>query len=41
MEEEFRGWFQRIIFAIYSRKYNGESNFAIFKEVFDGMYKQE
>lgn len=38
MEKEFDKWFQHIVLAIYSTKRNGEGNFEIFKEVFDGVY---
>lgn len=35
LEDEFQGWFRRIVFAIYSSKDNGAGNFEIFKQVFD------
>ncbi|KAJ7261900.1 hypothetical protein C8J57DRAFT_1450840 [Mycena rebaudengoi] len=35
LEDEFQGWFRRIVFAIYSSKNNGAGNFEIFKQVFD------
>jgi hypothetical protein len=38
MEKEFDKWFQHIVLAVYSTKRNGEGNFEIFKEVFDGVY---
>ncbi|KAJ6568405.1 hypothetical protein DFH09DRAFT_1155308 [Mycena vulgaris] len=36
LEDEFRGRFQRIIFAIYSSK-PGPSNFELFHRIFDGV----
>jgi len=41
MEEEFHKWFKHIVLAIYSTRRNGEGNFEIFKEVFDGVYTRE
>ena len=38
LEAEFDKWFQHIVLAIYSTRRNGEGNFEIFKEVFDGVY---
>jgi uncharacterized protein (TIGR02452 family) len=32
LEPEFHGWFQEVIFAIYSTPVNGGENFAIFEE---------
>ncbi|KIM88251.1 hypothetical protein PILCRDRAFT_814158 [Piloderma croceum F 1598] len=40
MEEEFDKWFQHIVFAIYSTRGNGEGNFEIFNDVFDGVYRR-
>ncbi|KAJ6621475.1 hypothetical protein B0H10DRAFT_2215121 [Mycena sp. CBHHK59/15] len=37
LEDEFKGWFRRIVFAIYSSKHNGVGNLEIFQEVFDGL----
>ncbi|KAF7368864.1 hypothetical protein MVEN_00212000 [Mycena venus] len=37
LEPEFRGWFKRIVFAIYSRPTNGPGNFEIFEDVFKGV----
>jgi len=39
IEDEFKGWFLHIVFAIYSTKSNGEGNFTVFKEVFNGLYE--
>ncbi|KAF8218228.1 hypothetical protein K438DRAFT_1557180 [Mycena galopus ATCC 62051] len=36
LESEFRGWFKRVVFAIYSRRHNGPGNFEIFEDVFKG-----
>jgi hypothetical protein len=33
-EPEFKGWFRRIVFAVYSKEDIGESNFVIFSEEF-------
>lgn len=35
LEEEFRGWFKKVVFAVYSTP--GNPNFSIFKEVLDGV----
>ncbi|KAJ7148721.1 hypothetical protein C8R43DRAFT_1008529 [Mycena crocata] len=37
LEPEFRGWFKKVVFAIYSRGGNGPGNFQIFEEVFKGV----
>ncbi|KAJ7694809.1 hypothetical protein B0H17DRAFT_1009027 [Mycena rosella] len=37
LEPEFRGWFERVVFAIYSRPGNGPGNFEIFEDVFKGV----
>jgi uncharacterized protein (TIGR02452 family) len=40
LEEEFKGWFRRVDFAVYSKKekwFIGEENFDIFEEVFQGV----
>ncbi|KAJ7717969.1 hypothetical protein B0H16DRAFT_1666717 [Mycena metata] len=34
VEAEFRGWFKKVAFAIYSRPGNGPGNFQIFEEIF-------
>jgi uncharacterized protein (TIGR02452 family) len=36
-EEEFRGWFERVVFAVYGKGPVGEKNFGIFREVFAGQ----
>ncbi|KAJ7772960.1 hypothetical protein DFH07DRAFT_866126 [Mycena maculata] len=36
-EPEFRGWFKKFVFVIYSRPTNGPGNFGIFEEVFQGV----
>ncbi len=37
LEDEFRGWFRRVVFAVYSKKGNGPGNFEVFQEVFKGV----
>jgi len=37
LEPEFKGWFRKVVFAIYSTHTNGRGNFDIFKEVFAGV----
>ncbi|KAJ7449229.1 hypothetical protein FB451DRAFT_1053407 [Mycena latifolia] len=37
LEPEFRGWFKKVVFAIYSRPENGPGNFEIFDEAFKGV----
>ncbi|KAJ6536008.1 hypothetical protein DFH09DRAFT_1263579 [Mycena vulgaris] len=37
LEPEFHGWFEKVLFAIYSRPGNGPGNFAIFEDVFKGV----
>ncbi|KAF7368862.1 hypothetical protein MVEN_00211800 [Mycena venus] len=37
LEPEFRGWFKKVVFAIYSRPSNGSGNFEIFEDVFKGV----
>ncbi|KAJ7025594.1 hypothetical protein C8F04DRAFT_134158 [Mycena alexandri] len=34
VEAEFRGWFKKVVFAIYSRPGNGPGNFEIFEGIF-------
>lgn len=34
LDEEFKGWFRKVVFAVYSSQTNGRGNFDIFKEVF-------
>lgn len=36
-EPEFKGWFRRVTFAVYSKKSNGPRNFDIFQELLDGV----
>jgi uncharacterized protein (TIGR02452 family) len=36
-EEEFRGWFERVVFAVYGKGPVGERNFRVFQEVFGGQ----
>jgi len=36
LEPEFEGWFNKVVFAVYSRPDNGPTNFDIFNEVFKG-----
>jgi len=33
-EPEFKGWFRRIVFAVYSKNDIGESNFTVFDQAF-------
>ena len=37
-ESEFKGWFRRVIFAVYSKEDIGESNFVIFSEAFKDVW---
>ncbi|TFK68744.1 hypothetical protein BDN72DRAFT_841434 [Pluteus cervinus] len=37
LTDEFRGWFKHVIFAVYSRKDNGASNFSVFHKLFQGV----
>jgi hypothetical protein len=37
LEPEFRGWFKKVVFAIYSRPSNGPGNFEIFEDVLKGV----
>jgi len=37
LEDEFKGWFKKIVFAVYSTLTNGWGNFEIFKETFEGV----
>jgi uncharacterized protein (TIGR02452 family) len=36
-EEEFRGWFERVDFAVYGKGPTGERNYGVFREVFGGQ----
>lgn len=40
-EEEFRGRFKRVVFAVYSSADNGPSNFRVFQEVYEGFVINE
>jgi uncharacterized protein (TIGR02452 family) len=33
--EEFDGWFERVVFAVYAAGPTGKQNFEVFKEVFE------
>lgn len=35
LEQEFKGWFRQVVFAVYSKEDNGASNFGIFQEILD------
>ncbi|TFK39528.1 hypothetical protein BDQ12DRAFT_681931 [Crucibulum laeve] len=37
LEDEFKGWFKKVIFAVYSVRSNGVENYDIFKEIFKGV----
>jgi len=37
LEEEFKGWFRQVVFAIYSTQSNGPGNFELFQAVLDGV----
>jgi hypothetical protein len=37
LEDEFRGWFRKIIFAVYSPRQSGDPNFEVFKETFQDV----
>jgi hypothetical protein len=37
LEPEFKGWFRRVVFAIYSNPSNGPGNFELFRDIFDGV----
>ncbi|EPQ56549.1 hypothetical protein GLOTRDRAFT_75286 [Gloeophyllum trabeum ATCC 11539] len=37
LEPEFKGWFRRVVFAVYSSTRNGPGNYGIFKEILDGV----
>lgn len=36
LDEEFKNYFERVIFAVYSKSEN-DGNFAVFKETFEGV----
>ncbi|KIJ55542.1 hypothetical protein M422DRAFT_220266 [Sphaerobolus stellatus SS14] len=37
LEDEFKGRFKKIVFAVYSSENNGPSNFTVFKEAYEGF----
>lgn len=37
LDAEFRGWFKKVVFAVYSVKNNGPGNFEVFEDVFKGV----
>ncbi|RDB15942.1 hypothetical protein Hypma_003604 [Hypsizygus marmoreus] len=37
LEDEFKGWFRQVVFAVYSKLGNGAGNFAIFDKAFSGV----
>lgn len=37
LEDEFKGYFRKVVFAVYSSKTNGAGNFAVFTDVLDGV----
>ncbi|TFK51970.1 hypothetical protein OE88DRAFT_1628860 [Heliocybe sulcata] len=37
LEPEFKGWFRRVIFAVYSSPRNGSGNYGIFREILEGV----
>jgi hypothetical protein len=37
LEPEFKGWFRKVVFAVYSKHGDSPSNFDIFQESFQGM----
>lgn len=37
LEEEFKGWFRQVVFAIYSTQSNGAGNFEVFQAALDGV----
>ena len=37
LEPEFRGWFRKVVFAVYSKNYDPNSNFEVFTEAFKGV----
>lgn len=36
-DEEFVGWFKEAIFAVYPSGRTGETNYDVFKEVFEAL----
>lgn len=34
LDAEFKGWFRKVVFAIYSKVGNGYGNFDVFRNVF-------
>lgn len=39
LEDEFRGWFRRVLFAVYGKGagWNGPGNFEVFSGILDGV----
>lgn len=37
LDDEFKGWFKTVIFAVYSSLTIGRGNFDIFTEAFEGV----
>ncbi|KAK7453524.1 hypothetical protein VKT23_011804 [Stygiomarasmius scandens] len=37
LEPEFKGWFRKVVFAVYSSPGNGEKNHNIFSEIFENV----
>ncbi|THV06383.1 hypothetical protein K435DRAFT_773334 [Dendrothele bispora CBS 962.96] len=37
LEKEFKGWFKKVVFAVYAAGGTGARNLRVFKEVFDGV----
>lgn len=37
LEHEFKGWFAKVVFAVYSHPGDGPINFGVFSEAFKGV----
>jgi hypothetical protein len=37
LENEFKGWFGKVVFAVYSHPGDGPTNFSVFSEAFKGV----
>lgn len=37
LDDEFRGWFRKVIFAVYSKGEIGAENFSVFEKAFSGV----
>ncbi|THU97272.1 hypothetical protein K435DRAFT_965581 [Dendrothele bispora CBS 962.96] len=37
LDPEFKGWFKKVVFAVYSSPGNGAKNFAVFSEIFEDV----